>query len=139
MLQVFRDLSYPLGIGSYDKYAYPPKAYISKLQLRRNRLEIAAEMEKVEKAQRTYNVAKEPLNNQSLVGVYRVRPAVKYIVLSPQGNIVKAGSGYYAGDGIFGVELPGKMPPGRYTVLTTMYLNDNYIEPDVELVPYQIE
>jgi hypothetical protein len=96
-------------------------------------------MEKVEKAQRTYNVAKEPLNNQSLVGVYRVRPAVKYIVLSPQGNIVKAGSGYYAGDGIFGVELPGNMPPGRYTVLTTMYLNDNYIEPDVELVPYQIE
>jgi hypothetical protein len=139
VLQVFRDLSYPLGIGSYDKYAYPPKAYLSNLQLRRNRLEIAADMEKVEKAQRAYSVAKAPLNNQSLVGVYRVRPVVKYIVLSPQGDVVKAGSGYYAGDGIFGVELPGKMQPGHYTVVTTMYLNDNYIEPDVKLVPYQIE
>jgi hypothetical protein len=139
VLQVFRDLSYPLGIGSYDQYAYPPKASISKLQLRRNRVEIAAEMEKVEKAQRTYNLAKEPLNNQSLVGAYRVRPVVRYIVLSPQGDVVKAGGGSYAGDGIFTVELPGKMPPGHYTVLTTMYLNDNYIEPDVRLIPYQIE
>jgi hypothetical protein len=139
VLQVFRDLSYPLGVGSYDKYAYPPKAYISKLQLRRHRVEIAAEMAKVEKAQRTYNLAKEPLNNQSLVGVYRVRPVVKYIVLSPQGDVVKAGGGSYAGDGIFTIELPGKMPPGHYTVLTTMYLNDNYIEPDVRLMPYQIE
>ena len=139
VLQVFRDLSYPLGIGSYDQYAYPPKASISKLQLRRNRLEIAAEMEKVEKAQRTYSIAKEPLNNQSLVGVYRVRPVVKYIVLSSQGDLLKAGSGYYAGDGIFAVELPGKMQPGQYTVLTAMYLNDNDIEPDVRLIPYQLE
>jgi hypothetical protein len=139
VLEVFRDLSYPLGIGSYDKYAYPPKASISKLQLRRHRVEIAAEMEKVEKAQRTYNVAKVPLNNQSLVGVYRVRPVVKYIVLSPQGDVVKAGDGYYAGDGIFTIEPLGKMPPGHYTVLTTMYLNDNYIEPDVRLIPYPIE
>jgi hypothetical protein len=96
-------------------------------------------MEKVEKAQRTYSIAKEPLNNQSLVGVSRVRPVVKYIVLSAQGDLLKAGSGYYAGDGIFAVELPGKMQLGRYTVLTAVYLNDNDIEPDVRLIPYQLE
>jgi hypothetical protein len=28
--QVFRNLSYPLGVGSYDKYAFPPRALITR-------------------------------------------------------------------------------------------------------------
>ncbi|MBI3326025.1 MAG: hypothetical protein HYZ81_04880, partial [Nitrospinae bacterium] len=47
VLQVFRDLTYPLGIGSFDRYVFPPKAYISKIELRRDRLEISAEVERV--------------------------------------------------------------------------------------------
>jgi hypothetical protein len=138
VLQVFRDLSYPLGVGSYDKYAYPPRALITKLEARHNRLEMAAEMEKVEKAQRSYHVVREPLGNQAMVGVYRVKPLATYVVLSPQGEVRKVGTASYAGDGIFTIELQGKVPPGRYTVLTTLYLNDNYIEPDVRMVSYEV-
>jgi hypothetical protein len=138
VLQVVRDLSYPLGVGSYDKYASPPRALIAKMEGRHNRLEMSAEMEKVEKAQRSYHVVREPLGNQSMVGVYRVKPAAKYVVLSPQGEVLKAGTAPYMGDGIFAIELQGKVPPGRYTVLTTIYLNDNYIEPDVRMVSYEV-
>jgi hypothetical protein len=138
VLQVFRDLSYPLGVGSYDKYAFPPRALIAKLEVRRHRLEMAAEMEKVEKAQRSYHVVREPLGNQSMVGVYRVKPVAKYVVLSSQDEVLKAGTAPYAGDGLFTIELQGKLPPGRYTVLTTIYLNDNYIEPDVRSVTYEV-
>lgn len=138
VLQVFRDLSYPLGVGSYDKYAFPPRALIAKLEARRNRLEMAAEIEKVEKAQRSYHVVREPLGNHAMVGVYRVKPLPTYVVLSSQGEVLKAGTASYAGDGIFTIELQGKVPPGRYTVLTTLYLNDNYIEPDVRMVSYEV-
>jgi hypothetical protein len=138
VLQVFRDLSYPLGVGSYDKYAYPPRASIAKLEMRRNRLEMSAEIEKVEKAQRSYHRVREPLGSQSMVGVYRVKALAKYVALSPQGEVLKAGTAPYAGDGIFTIELQGKVPPGRYTVLTTIYVNDNYIEPDVRLVSYEV-
>jgi hypothetical protein len=138
VLQVFRDLSYPLGVGSYDKYAFPPRALIAKLESRRHRLEMSAELEKVEKAQRGYHLVREPLGNQSMVGVYRVKAVAKYVALSPQGEVRKVGTASYAGDGVFTIELQGKVPPGRYTVLTTIYVNDNYIEPDVRLVSYEV-
>jgi hypothetical protein len=139
VLQVFRDLSYPLGIGSYDKYAFPPRALITKLEARHHRLELSAELEKAEKAQRSYHLVREPLGNQAMVGVYRVKPVATYIVLSPQGEVLKAGSAAYAGDGIFAIELQGKVPPGHYTVLSTIYVNDNAIEPDIRMVSLQVE
>jgi len=139
VLQVFRDLSYPLGMGSYDKYAYPPRALSVKLETRRHRLELSAELEKVEKAQRSYHLVREPLNNQAMVGVYRVKVLAPYVVLSLQGEVLKAGSASYAGDGIFAIELSGKVPPGRYTVLTTIYVNDNSIEPDIKMVSLQVD
>ncbi|HEX9871390.1 MAG TPA: hypothetical protein VGC99_22860, partial [Candidatus Tectomicrobia bacterium] len=70
---------------------------------------------------------------------YRVKPVATYVVLSPQGEVLKAGTASYAGDGIFVIELQGKVPAGRYTVLTTIYVNDNYIEPDVKMVSFQVE
>jgi hypothetical protein len=30
------------------------------------------------------------------------------------------------------------VPPGRYTILATLYLNDNYIEPDVRMASYEV-
>jgi hypothetical protein len=138
VLRVFRDLSYPLGVGSYDKYVLPPRALIAKLEVRHDQLEIGAEIEKVEKAQRGYHVVREPLGNQSMVGVYRLKPAVKYVVLAPQGEVLIVGTAPYAGDGIFTIELQGKVPPGRYSVLTAIYVNDNAVEPDVRMVSYEV-
>jgi len=138
VLRVFRDLSYPLGVGSYDKYVLPPRALIAKLEVRHDQLEIGAEIEKVEKAQRSYHVVREPLGNQSMVGVYRLKPAVKYVVLAPQGEVLIVGTAPYAGDGIFTIELQGKVPPGRYSVLTAIYVNDNAVEPDVRMVSYEV-
>jgi hypothetical protein len=101
-------------------------------------LELSADMEKLEKAQRSYEFVRQPLGNQAMVGVYRVKPAATYIVLSPHGEVVKAGLMPYAGDGIFALDLQGRLPLGRYTVLSTVYLNDNYIAPDVRMVACEV-
>jgi hypothetical protein len=73
-----------------------------------------------------------------MVGVYRVKPLAKYVVLTPQGEVLTVGTAPYAGDGTFAIELQGKVPPGRYTVLTTIYVNDNAIEADVRMVSYAV-
>src|SRR5207244_8430801 len=38
-LEAFRDLSYPLGVGSFDKHALPRRAYITGIDLRWDRLD----------------------------------------------------------------------------------------------------
>jgi hypothetical protein len=48
-----------------------------------------------------------------------------------------SGTATYAGDGSFRVELRGPLAPGLYTVLIALYLSNNYINPDIHMVPYQ--
>jgi len=48
-----------------------------------------------------------------------------------------SGTATYAGDGSFRVELRGTLAPGLYTVLTALYLGDNYVNPDIHMVPYR--
>jgi hypothetical protein len=60
VLDVVRDISYPLGVGSYDRYAIPHRAYISQVEQHGQGLEIHAEVERVEKFQRTYEIVRYP-------------------------------------------------------------------------------
>ncbi|MFQ5903679.1 MAG: hypothetical protein ACE5JO_08310, partial [Candidatus Binatia bacterium] len=139
VLRVCRDLTYPLGVGSFDKYALPARANISKLDLRRDRMEISAEMEKIEKFQRTYSVVKEPLRKDSLVGVYPIKPISRYVVLSADGEVVKSGAARFGDDGRFTVNFKGDLKPGLYRVMIAIYLNENYVNPDVRMVRYRVE
>ncbi len=40
---------------------------------------------------------------------------------------------------MFIVDLQGKFQPGLYTIMIAIYLNENYLNPDVRLVRYQVE
>jgi hypothetical protein len=53
-LSVFRDLSYPLGVGSFDAYAIPRRAFITKVERENGRLRLFAEIETIMKFQRSY-------------------------------------------------------------------------------------
>src|SRR5205807_4240530 len=60
-LEVFRDLSYPLGVGSFDAYAIPRRGYITKVERQSDRLRLSADVETVMKFQRSYRIVREPL------------------------------------------------------------------------------
>jgi hypothetical protein len=139
VLKVFRDLSYPLGVGSFDKYALPTRAYISKIDSRPDGVYISAEVEKVEKTGRTYTMTREPLKSSSLVGVYRIKPVCKFVVLSPDGDVVESRIAPFGDDETFNVDLEGKLQPGLYTIMIAIYLNENYVNPDVKLVHYRVK
>ena len=138
VFQVFRDPSYPLGVGSYDHYALPHRAYITQITPREHGLEVQAEVERVERFQRTYEIVREPLRAAADAGKKGEIPLCRYVVLSSAGAVVRTGTATYTGNGLFRVELPGDLAPGLYTVLVTLYLNENYVNPDIKMVPYRV-
>src|SRR5262249_33104353 len=59
-LPVFRDFPYPLGVGSFDPYALPVRAYVTGVDRRGERLAVQADVENVEKAGRSYKIVRGP-------------------------------------------------------------------------------
>src|SRR5258706_12621333 len=50
----------PLGVGSYDRFAIPRRAYVARITARGDRLEIAPEIERLEKFLREYRLGRGP-------------------------------------------------------------------------------
>jgi hypothetical protein len=138
VFQVFRDSSYPLGVGSYDHYALPSRAYMTQITPREYGLEVQADVERVQRFQRTYDIVREPLRAATDAGKRGEIPLCRYVVLSQAGTVAGTGTATYAGNGLFRVELPRDLAPGLYTVLMALYLNENYVNPDIKMVPYRV-
>ncbi len=138
VLDVFRDFSYPLGVGSFDQYALPPRASISKVEMRPGGLRVSAEMEKAERVQRTYANVRELLTKSSTVRGFEVQAVCRYVVVDSAGQVARAGEVPIGADGGFTVDFK-ELKPGTYRVLTAIYLNGNSVNPDVRLVEYRVE
>ncbi len=138
VLEVFRDLSYPLGVGTFDKYVFPPRAFNVTATFADTTLELRADVEHIEKAMRDYIPVQEPLRHDSMTGVYQIVSVVEYVVLDAQGQVVLAGASQAGENRVFTVNFTGKLSPGLYTILTALYLNDNYTKPEVKRVTYRV-
>ena len=64
-LEAFRDLSYPLGVGSYDAYAVPRRGFVTKVETDGARVTLFADIEVVEKFQRSHRLVRTPLKSIS--------------------------------------------------------------------------
>ncbi|PYO28550.1 MAG: hypothetical protein DMD86_16145, partial [Candidatus Rokuibacteriota bacterium] len=56
VLEVSRDVTNPMGVGSFDRFAIPRRAYVSRIVPRADRLEVYPEIERVEKFLRDYRL-----------------------------------------------------------------------------------
>ena len=139
VLQAFRDTSYPLGLGSFNQYPIPRRAYVSKMEVRDSRLEIQAEVEKVFTFQRSYKIEREPLGRQSSGEDTRELPVSRYLVVSQAGDVSQAGTARYGDAGVFTVDFRGKLKPGVYSIITAMYLGGNYVNPEVKMIQHRID
>lgn len=138
VLGVFRDLSYPLGVGSFDAYPIPRRAYISRLEVRDGRVTLTAELERLDKFQRSYALVREPLRPGAASGVRPDLVVARYMVVSPAGRVVKSGTARPGEDAVFRVDLRGGLAPGRYVVSIALYLNDNAVDPDLRRLAYLV-
>ena len=139
VLDVFRDFSNPMGVGSFDRFAPPRRAYASRIVPRSDRFEVYPEIEQVEKFLRDYRIVREPLavprSDQDRADV----PLCRYVMLDADGGVVAAGSGGQLQGNRLVVTLKDPLPAGRYTLQLTLTLGDNQVSPEVATMEYRVD
>lgn len=136
VLTVFRDLTYPLGVGTFDRYAIPLRAYIARAEQRGGRVEIDADVERISHFQRTYEIVREALHGKA--AEIDELPECRYVVVGADGAVVDAGTARFRDTGPLAIDLKAKLKPGRYTILAALYLGGNTVNPEVKLIPYRV-
>jgi hypothetical protein len=139
VLQVVRDLTYPIGLATFNQYAYPPRALIRAVEVDGSRIFVAADVEKVEPALRSYRTVREPLKPGVMQGVSRLHPVARYVVVGPDSAAYRTGTAVWEEHGRFTVDLTGAgLPPGLYKVMVAIYPNNNTVNPEIRLVQYAV-
>jgi len=136
VLEVVRDPRYPLGVGSYDSYAIPRRAFVTKAETAADGIVLTVEVETVETVGRDYRIVRQPLKGSATGAGKRVIPECRYVALGQDGRVALAGQGRLQNDGTIALDLKGKLVPGRYTVLAALYVNGNTINAEIKRIPY---
>lgn len=138
VLQVFRDLSYPVGLGTFDYLAIPLRAYFSKVENRGARMEMRADVERVSKFQRSYEIVRTALGPESRNADERERPECRYVIVGPDGKVVRTGAEPFDRSGRFVLDLKALSAPGRYTVMTALYVGGNSVNPEIKIFEHRV-
>jgi hypothetical protein len=136
-LPVFRDFSYPLGVGSFDQYPIPLHAYARAVERSGARLEIQADVERIEKAGRSYKIVREPFRPQPPGEKSREPLTAHWTVVDAGDEVVAAGTSR----DLTGARLvvdPGRLRPGDYRVVLALTLDGNLVKPEVKVIPYRV-
>jgi hypothetical protein len=139
VLQAFRDFTNPNGVGTYDRFAIPRRAFITRLSARGDRLEIVPEIERVEKFLRDYRIVREPLgkpvSNEDRADV----PTCRYVIVGADGAVADAGLSRDRDGARLVVNLKGRLKPGAYTALVALALGDNWVKSEVAVAQFRVE
>jgi hypothetical protein len=137
-LEVFRDLSYPLGVGSFDTYAIPRRGYVTKVERDDRGLRLSADIEIVMKFMRDYQIVRQPMQLVDATVRKRAAPECRYVVVDADGRIALIGASLPQEDLTFAVELDDRLPAGQYTVMAEILVNGNAMNSEIERIPVVI-
>jgi hypothetical protein len=139
VLEAVREMTYPLGFGTFDRFVNPPRAVIESVQREPSAISVRAGAEMVLKMGRDYKLRKEPLLRTTMRGTTGLLVVSRYLLIGPDGTVRKLDKMQWADDGRFIVPLPEGLPPGPYTVLLAIFLDGNTIDPSVARVDFRRE
>jgi hypothetical protein len=137
-LDAFRDLSYPLGVGSYDAYAVPRRGFITKIERVNQRIRIFGDIELIEKHMRSYDIVRTPLPSVAADIVKRAAPECRYMVTDEEGRVVLAGQTPVAADANFYLDLGDKLSAGRFTLMAQLIVNGNAMNTEIRRFPIEV-
>jgi hypothetical protein len=127
-----------LGVGSLDQYAIPLRAYVSGVEDRGDHLEINADVERVSRAQRSYEIEKVALAKVHSEAESDELPVCRYVIVGPTGSVVRAGTATLRSNRLFVVDLAPLSPPGLYTIAAALFIGRNAMNPEVKLVKHRV-
>jgi hypothetical protein len=138
VLAVFRDLSYPNVVGSFDRYAFPLRAWVAGVERRGDRLELQVDAQTLTKFERSYKIVREPMRLEPTGEKARDTVVALWTVVGAADEVVATGRTPDVQGGRLIVDLKGKLPPGAYRVLLAVALNGNSMNPEVKVIPYRV-
>lgn len=136
VLQAFRDLSYPRGIGVFNSHAIPVRAFVTAAEARGDVLVLRGDVERVERFGRESRIVREPFVKRALELDRRSLPVARYVAVGPDGRIAAAGTVEAVDPGDFPVDLSGLDRPGRYTILVALTVDDARTDLAVRVIPW---
>jgi hypothetical protein len=136
VLQVFRDLSYPRGVGVFNSHAVPLRAYITAAEARGDRLVLRGDVERVERFGREHRIVREPFVKRALEQDRRALPVARFVAVGPDGRVAQAGTVAAADPGDFIIDLGGLDRPGAHVVLAALTVEDNRTGLPVRIIPW---
>ncbi|MGH7080975.1 MAG: hypothetical protein ACREFV_00745 [Acetobacteraceae bacterium] len=127
-LTAWRDLRYPLGVGSFDYLPIPRRAYITKVQRAPNGdLRLSVEVEALNKFARSYQLKREPLqeyiSDPMVVGPINI--VSRWLVRSKTGEVIIAGTTAPNKEGKIVLPVGGDLFPGTYIVEAEVLIDGN--------------
>jgi len=137
-LEAFRDLSYPLGVGSYDAYAVPRRGFITKIDRDGERVMLFGDIELLQKHQRSYDIVRRPLTSIASDELRRSAPECRYLVTDGEGRVVLAGQVSVSADASFSLDFSGKLPAGHFTLIAQIIVNGNAMNAEIQRIPIEI-
>jgi hypothetical protein len=139
VLTAFRDFTNPMGVGSFDRFALPSRAFVARLTARGDRLEIVTEIERVERFLRDYRIVREPLGKPVSDEERGDVPVCRYVIVGADGAVADAGLSRDRDGARLVVNLKGRLRPGVYTALVALGLRDNWVNPEVAVTQFRVD
>jgi hypothetical protein len=137
-LPVFRDFSYALGVGSFDQYPIRLRAFVRAVERQGDRVAIQADVERVEKAGRSYKIVREPFRPQPPGEKTREPLTAHWLVVDTAGEVVATGTSR-ALDGARLVIEPPRVRPGAHRLVLALSIDGNLVQPEVKVLPYRVD
>jgi hypothetical protein len=138
VLAVFRDLSYPNVVGSFDRWALPLRAWVAAVDRRGDRLELQVDAQTLTKFERSYKIVREPMRLEPTGEKAHDTVVAHWTAVGAGDEVVATGRAQDLEGGRLIVDLKGKLPPGAYRILLAVALNGNSTNPEVKVISYRV-
>ena len=139
VVQAVREPTYPLGFGTFDRLAYPPRAVIREAAIADGKIVVRADAEFTVKVERHYRITREPLTRKSSHRLFGLLVVSRYLLIGADGTVIKADKMLWEDDGRFSIALPPRLKPGPYTVVFAILLDANTIHPPAKVLHFRID
>ncbi len=130
VFNVVRDFTYPVGLGTFDLFAYPSHAIVTRIEHERERVLLTADVEMDIKQQRNHRLERVALTHSTLRVIYPIRAPARYVLVG-EGKVAATGLAKWEPDGRFAAPLPAGLSPGRYTLFAAIFTDGNTVDPSI--------
>lgn len=138
VLEAVREITYPMGFGTFDRFANPPRAVIEGVAQGSSEIVVTARVEMAVKMGRSYRVVKEPLLRTTMRGTFGLLVASRYLLIGPDATVLHVDKMHWRDDGRFDIQIPERLAPGEYTVLLAVFLDGNSMLPSTRMLRFRV-